>query len=145
MVFQSLLDWILNSNSISNSLNPLQANVPFLYSLETSVFLTFLEAIEKSTLAWNWLVLETKFGDNPLLFINISFRTIVFCFDLYLWTSTCKLGISYYGLWTAALEIRKNGRRQKVAIVYVLLDCSSAAKISTCFLLFQSLKVIKKC
>ena len=29
-----------------------------------------------------------------------------------------------------ALEIRQNGRRQKIAVIYVLLDGSSAAKIS---------------
>ena len=31
-----------------------------------------------------------------------------------------------------ALEIRKNGRPQKIAVIYVLLDGSSAAEISTC-------------
>ena len=31
-----------------------------------------------------------------------------------------------------ALEIRKIGQRQEIAIVYVLLDGSSTAKISTC-------------
>ena len=45
----------------------------------------------------------------------------------------------------AALEIRKNGRQQKIAIIYVSLDGSSAAKISMCFLLFQLLKVTNKC
>ena len=40
-----------------------------------------------------------------------------------------------------ALEIRKNGRQQKITTIYVLLDDS----FNVCFLLFQSLKVINKC
>ena len=35
-------------------------------------------------------------------------------------------------LLKAALEIRKNGRQQKIAIIYALLDGSSAAKTSMC-------------